>query len=725
MSINSFYKISRIFILLCIILGCCISCGKNPESRFQELFNEGSSHFAHREYRKAIAVWKGALKIQPESIEAQKNIAKAYMYLAEFTKAEKSLSQILKKKPEADDILLELTKLQLLTGSIFKALDNWKKLDSRHPDDPFVKALSGDLFMLQGRFKEAENAYKDAAIISSNNTIVLIKLAVCYLSRNNSDMAQETFEKATANKIESSDELLLMANYWKLKDNIEKTQLYIQKAIKLDPEDLSLKMKLARFYYNINRYQDSRELVEKLIDQSPGNRYLKKYLIKILFAQNQIEQIPLLLEEFKEEMKKDLEYNLLAGKYYLIINNPTIAQAYFKRVTREQSGHFLAHYLLGVSYLLGQHVHLAQQSFKEALSLNPSFFEAEIASAGLNYKNQGLDLSYDHIKRVIEKEPENFRAHLIMGSILLAKKEYGDALIRFRSALLINPDSQAAVYYIALTNEYFNKKEEALKLYQVLLKKNPDLADAAWRFKELLIETGKIDMAKQYFKLAVDNSPGNGYLHYILGEIYLENNNTLKAIDSFNNAIRLISDLGSSYIKLAGIYAGQKKQEKQTEVLELCIKNVSGSLDCHFQLSWLYLQNERWDDAIITLEAALMENSDSPLLANNLAYLYLERDEKINKAFELARFAYEKMPESSAAADSLGWAYYKKKLFTQAVTYLEAASVLSPDNPIIHYHLGLARFYAGRYSESQISLEKAIFLNLPSPYREKAEALLE
>ena len=688
--INKLYVLKKP-IFFCVILSCCISCGENLEARFKNLVDEGSSSFAQREYQKALVSWRDALKIQPESFNVKKNIAEAYMCLAQFSKAEKLLSQILEKKPDANDILLELTKLQLLTGNIYEALNNWETLNSRHPDDPFVKALSGDLLMLQGRFKEAEDAYQNAVIISSNNTIVLIKLAICYLSQDQIDMAQKTFATATAKKTESIDELLQMANYWKLQDNMEKAELSIEKAIELEPEDLSLSMKLARFYYNIKRYQDSRVIIEKLIVQSPENRYLKKYLIKILLAQNQMEKVPLLLEKYKAEMAKDLEYNLLAGKYYLIVNNPIIAEEHFKRVTREQSEHFMAHYLLGVTYLLGQHVYLAQQSFIKALSLNPSFSEAEIALADINYKSHGLDFSYDHIKRVIDKEPENFRAHLIMGSVLLAKKEFENALIRFRSALSINPDSHSAIYYIALTSEYLNKKEEARKLYQGLLKKNPDLADAAWRLKELLIETGKIDRAEQYFKRVVDNSPENGYLHYILGEVCFAGGSMSKAIDCFNNAIELLPGLSSSYIKLAGIYAGQKRWKKQTDILKLCIKNVPGFLDGHFQLAGFYIQKNRWEDAIKLLETALIDNPDSPLLANNLAYLYLERDQNINKAFELARSAYEKMPENSAAADSLGWAYYKKKLFSQAVAYLETASMLSPGNGVVLEHLALAK----------------------------------
>jgi len=422
----------------------------------------------------------------------------------------------------------------------------------------------------------------------------LIKLAACYLSQGKEDAAQQTFETAVAKSIESTDVLLQIANYWKLKSNMANAEVAIQKAIQLEPEDLSLQMKLAQFYFNVSKYQDAREMIEKLITLAPENRSLKKYLIKILLAQNQLDKIPSLLESYTAEMKNDSEFNLLAGKYYLFINNPIIAEEHFKRVTREKTDYFLAHYLLGITYLLGEHVYLAQQSLIKSLSINPSFSEAEMALADIYYKKNELDFSQEHIKRVLARESENFRAHLMMGNVLFAKKRYKEALIWFRSALSINPDSQSGVYYIALASEHTGNKEEALELYQVLLKKNPDFADAAWRLKELWIKRGKIDAARQYFESAVeissDRSFGNGYLHYILGEVYLAGVDTSKAIDCFHGSIDLLPGLSSSYIKLAGIYGENNNWEQQTGILKLCIKNVPEYLDGYIKLAALYIE---------------------------------------------------------------------------------------------------------------------------------------
>ncbi len=725
MVFNRKYKCNRFYILLCIVLIWHISCAQNPEIRLKEQINKGNSSFTNRDYKNALVFWEEALKIQPTSIEVLKKKAQTYLHLAEFSKAEKIFTQIIKIQPEAVDIFLELTKLHLVTGDINSAVNYWEKLNSKHPKNQHVKALYGDFMIIKGRFHEAENAYENAIKISPNNEIILIKLAASYLSQDKIDKAQQTFEIATANKTDSTDALLQIANYWKLKGDMNNAELSIRKAILLDPEDLSLQMVLSRFYFNTKRYQDSRRIIEKLIKQAPENRSIKKYRIKILLAQNQLETIPFLLEKYKTEMKNDPEFNLLAGKYYLSINNPLIAEEYFKRVTRENSDYFLAHYLLGVTYILSGKVYLAQHSLIKSLSLNPLFSETELALADIYYKKNEFDFSHEHIKRVLAREPENFRAHLIMGNVLLAKKQYNGALTWFRSALSIKPNSEPAIYYIALASEHLKKKKKALELYQVLLKKNPNLVNVALKLKDLLIETGKIDIARQYFELAVDNSPENGYLYYILGEVCLAFGDTSKAIGCFNSTIELLPGLTSSYIKLAEIYGQKNNWEKQLDNLKLCLKNVPDFLDCYIDLAELYRQNGKEEQAIKILETGVSNNPDSALLANNLAYLYLEKDENINEAFELARFAYEHMPEDPAVVDSFGWAYYKKNFFIQSIPYLKNACILSPKNPISQYHLGQAQLSAGQEDEGRLSLKQAISLKLPSPYLEKAESFFK
>jgi Tfp pilus assembly protein PilF len=75
--------------------------------------------------------------------------------------------------------------------------------------------------------------------------------------------------------------------------------------------------------------------------------------------------------------------------------------------------------------------------------------------------------------------------------------------------------------------------------------------------------------------------------------------------------------------------------------------------------------------------------------------------------------------------DTLGWVYYKKNIFTRAITYLKEASEKVQDNPVIRYHLGMAYFKNGDKDLAKQELKKALELDPKFSGAEEAKATLK
>ena len=56
--------------------------------------------------------------------------------------------------------------------------------------------------------------------------------------------------------------------------------------------------------------------------------------------------------------------------------------------------------------------------------------------------------------------------------------------------------------------------------------------------------------------------------------------------------------------------------------------------------------------------------------------------------------------------DSLGWAHYRLQQYEDAVTFLERAVELRPEDPTITDHLGDAYWMAGRRNEAYFQWER-------------------
>ena len=95
-------------------------------------------------------------------------------------------------------------------------------------------------------------------------------------------------------------------------------------------------------------------------------------------------------------------------------------------------------------------------------------------------------------------------------------------------------------------------------------------------------------------------------------------------------------------------------------------------------LALIYEQMRDYPKARDAYEKLLSINPDFVPALNNLAYLYTERLNDLNKAYDLARKAHDLQPQDAAAADTLGWVLYKRGDYQQALAILQESAEKLP-----------------------------------------------
>jgi Flp pilus assembly protein TadD len=118
----------------------------------------------------------------------------------------------------------------------------------------------------------------------------------------------------------------------------------------------------------------------------------------------------------------------------------------------------------------------------------------------------------------------------------------------------------------------------------------------------------------------------------------------------------------------------------------------------------------RTQEARARYERVLSINPRSPVAANNLAWLYAESDGNLDVAVDLALTARAGLPDQAAVSDTLGWVYYKKKRFEQAIPPLRDSVAKEPRNAEYQFHLGLAYAKAGQPAKAREALQQALTL---------------
>ena len=679
---------SCLVLLLCFFL---IACSESPEEIYQRLDNQAEHFLSKKKYPQALAAWDNLITLQPNSPPIYKKIGETCLTTAQYHKALQAFSQHLNLQPAALESWLAVAKIHLILGDIYAAEQGLAK-SGKFKDTAEGLILHGDLLSAQRKFSSAEDAYRKVVAQNPQNQTGLARLALLLLGQNKTTEAEKLFASLSALKPKSPDILLQMGNFCLLSGNSPKASNYFNQAVSQTPDDLSLHIRLAMFHANHKQYEQAIAVLETLHETFPDNRFTKKILIETLLLNRQLDEAGEILNGLAGTEENDLDFRMLKGKYYMNTFEIHAAVSQFLAVVEKEPKLPLGHYLLSLAYLAGGQDMLGQKSLIKCLTLNPDFTEAELTLANIYYKNKSYDLALEHVTRITKREPENFRAHLIAGNILLAQNEYQAAIGEYQAAQLLNPELTAPAYYSVTATFHTGDTEKALRLSRIFLESQPEFTDAFLQYTHLLVKQDRVSEAIEFLKeftdqLSTTNTP---YLYSILAMLLQQMDRPTEASSNFHKALSTNPAMRSAYMHLFDLHADD--HQKLEKLLTSAISNISSFNEAYVRLAALYCDTHQPQKAIALLEEALSADPESPQLANNLAWLYVEyQPEDIDEAMRLAQKAYEKLPNNPATADTLGWVYYKKNMLTRASWLLEQALKLDPENPQIKAHLATAQ----------------------------------
>ena len=287
----------------------------------------------------------------------------------------------------------------------------------------------------------------------------------------------------------------------------------------------------------------------------------------------------------------------------------------------------------------------------------------------------------------IDKKDAKSLSHYIMA---LYCEDLGDidrAIQEYRKAL--GPDSQSSLLHLSLASAFIKKNDFPSAIHE--LKQSINFAPEAVEPHAILAlvytTQNKEDLATQEYALALKNA----------AKFEPEN-------------IEIYKSLGAIYLK-------QRKLKEAEGIFKLIAGLAPLDAQAHFYLGNIYYDLKDYAATEKEFKSAIKLKLDYHEALNFLGYFYLEQDRNIDKAGDLIKRALSFDPENGAYIDSLGWFYFKKGRFKEALSYLEkAASFLS--DPVIYEHLGDVFMKLKNRDNAKLNWEKSLKLD---PTQEKVK----
>jgi len=285
---------------------------------------------------------------------------------------------------------------------------------------------------------------------------------------------------------------------------------------------------------------------------------------------------------------------------------------------------------------------------------------------------------------------------------------YDEALQLAGSALKANPDLVSA--YVTEARALISKgdlPQAEAKLEEALKRDGANLPAVA-TLLGLYLRQGKVQAAVPRISKLVEEYPQNPGLHVLLGVAYLNLKDLDKAEANVKQALANDPKAKDAYALLANIDLARGAVEQAKTHFRAAIESNPSGLINYLALATEYEREGNWEEAKKLCEKARQVDPGSPVVANHLASLYLDHGGDVNVAVSLAQVAKQKMPESPATTDTLGWAYYRLGSTDAAVAQLTESAKKAPRNPLYQYHLGMAYLADGRPELARRSLQLAL-----------------
>lgn len=365
-----------------------------------------------------------------------------------------------------------------------------------------------------------------------------------------------------------------------------------------------------------------------------------------------------------------------------------------------------------------------------------------------------IDEGLGILHRIVDQDPANIDAWMYIGSIHRSEGDEDKAREVYQKALELNPDSpkimlsignqclsendwDCAVNYFeaakasgkageleddidrTLTALYFysGREDDARELFTRLVEEGKDNAQLYFSLGKAMRYLDRYEEAEHYYRLGLDKDTSDVPYEY-MRNAFTGYAQSLVALGKEDEALRVIREEAPERIKdetlikllEVSIYQELKRYDDAIAIMEWLSASHPDDISFMLQLSILYDMTDQFDKAENALLNVLKAEPDHALALNNLAYMYSERDVKLNKALDMVKKSLSIEPDNGAYHDTLGWIYYKKGDYKEARKHIERALEIADDDDkgVIYDHYGDILGKLGRESEAADAYRKAV-----------------
>jgi tetratricopeptide (TPR) repeat protein len=478
-----------------------------------------------------------------------------------------------------------------------------------------------------------------------------------------------------------------------------------KKALELDPNNSFIYSEMAESYLRNNRLREAVDTAQKAIQADPDNIEAHKLLTTIYLqvigkanAQQppSAETINNAIHEFEEIVRID----------------PTERQSFL---------------MLGRLYQIKGDRDKAAEIYKKFLGVEPGSEEGVTALAKLQMDAGNFKEAVVLLEEFVKQRPDSDSALQTLGEAYSNLQEYAKAADAYRRASELDPDdveikkAQAQALFLA------NNVDESGKLYEDLVKAEPDDGVARLRLGQIYRRQMKYDLARQNLQRAAAAFPDSIEVQFNL--VLLDRDE-----GRIEDALKRANDLLKKTEKANGRYTEAEKQNRRVflinqGILNQTLQKYDDAVRTFTEVKTLTNEKDGRADALIIETYRLAKNLDKALQHTDHALtelpgnrqlqmvhadLVAEKgrvDEGIRALQKLEKGNDEDLDILSAMVS----VYQRAKRFDDAQNALNKATQRFPNEEQVYFLQGSLYEKQKKYNDAEKAFRKALELQKDDP----------
>ncbi|HEX8475819.1 MAG TPA: tetratricopeptide repeat protein [Pyrinomonadaceae bacterium] len=758
---------ATLLVLLAIVAFNAAAC-TNPEQAKAEHVKQGEAYLQDKKYQEASIEFRNAIQIDGNLAAAHWGLAQAYEGLQRFGEAAEELQITLQRDPNHLDARLKLANYYLvsynfnqkgeLLGEAERLANEIMERDANHIDGNILMAnvlhLRGKngealarlnraielnpqrieshlglarFYMQTNDAGKAEEAFRRALSINNAASLAHVEYGKFLVQTNRLDEAERSFQKAVEVDPTNRDVRLVLASFYLVNKRMDKAEDSYKALAELDRDKPEGRAILADYYATVGRFDDAVNIYKEAVAKAPDFARGRYRLGELMLQRGDVRGAEEQVKDILQKNAGDMQARLLNARILLRKGDHKKAIDDLKEVLKQDAHMDVAlYYMAEANYNSGK-MDDARSAAADLERYHPDFLpgrlmQVQIALASGDAKTAER-LGTELLERLRTATPtarmtptliDELRAKTLTarGTANLQLRNTAAARADMSAARDAMPDSPASYTNLAAVAFTENKQDEAAQLYERALSIDNANYDALAGLINIHRVRNRLGDAHARVDQALSAQPNNAALHFLKSQIYGFEGNAQGAEASLRRTLELDAAYIPAYQALASLYFNMKQPERAIAEYRKITERQPDNAGAHTLMGMVEYSRNNYDAAVESYRRAIQIDPESTFAANNLAMVIADHGKgNLDEAVQLAQGVVRRFPDEPGYADTLGWVYYKKGLYSPAVEQLQKAvakaSARGGDNALYRYHFGLALAGAGKKADARRELQTA------------------